>query len=67
MRICWTQRQNFFDMSKFEIKVFRDDGTPVTSLDAMPIQELKQIRFELLVAAGQIKQRIYDLTGEELF
>lgn len=54
-------------MSKFEIKVFRNDGTPVTSLDAMPIQELKQIRFELLVAAGRIKQRIYDSTGEELF
>lgn len=58
---------NCFDMSKFDIKVFRKDGTPVTSLDAMPIQELKQIRFELLVAAGHIKQRIYDLTGEELF
>ena len=54
-------------MSKFDIKVFRKDGTPVTSLDAMPIQELEQIRFELLVAAGHIKQRIYDITGEELF
>ena len=52
---------------KFEIKVFKIDGTPITSLDAMPIDELKQIRFELLVAAGHVKNRIYELTGEELF
>lgn len=52
---------------KFEIKVFKIDGTPIKSLDAMPIDELKQIRFELLVAAGQIKNRIYEQTGEELF
>ena len=52
---------------KFEIKVFKIDGTPITSLDAMPIDELKQIRFELLVAAGHIKQRIFDITGEKMF
>lgn len=41
------------------------DGRPV-SYEELSIKELKQLRFRLLVEAGKIKQRIFDLTGEEL-
>lgn len=41
------------------------DGRPV-ALEELDIKELKQLRFRLLVEAGKIKQRVFDLTGEEL-
>lgn len=41
------------------------DGKPV-ALEEMNVTELKQLRFRLLVEAGKIKNRIYELTGEEL-
>ena len=47
------------------IKTQLSDGRPVT-LEEMDVKELKQLRFRLLVEAGKIKQRIFDLTGEEL-
>lgn len=41
------------------------DGKPV-ALEEMNVKELKQLRFRLLAEAGKIKNRIYELTGEEL-
>lgn len=47
------------------IKFQYSDGKPV-KLEEMDAKELKQLRFRLLVEAGKIKQRVFDLTGEEL-
>ena len=41
------------------------DGRPV-AFEELDVKELKQLRFRLLVEAGKIKQRVFDLTGEEL-
>ena len=41
------------------------DGQPA-KLEEMDAKELKQLRFRLLAEAGKIKNRIFDLTGEEL-
>ena len=41
------------------------DGRPA-SLEELDVKELKQLRFRLLIEAGKIKQRVFDLTGEEL-
>ena len=41
------------------------DGRPV-ALEDLDAKELKQLRFRLLVEAGKIKQRVFNLTGEEL-
>ena len=41
------------------------DGRPA-AFEELDIKELKQLRFRLLVEAGKIKQRVFDLTGEEL-
>lgn len=41
------------------------DGTPV-AMEELTAKELKQLRFHLLAKAGKIKNRIFDLTGEEL-
>lgn len=41
------------------------DGRPA-ALEELDIKELKQLRFRLLVEAGKIKQRVFELTGEEL-
>ena len=43
----------------------RSDGRPI-SLEQLNAKELKQLRFRLLVEAGKIKQRVFDMTGEEL-
>lgn len=48
-----------------QINVQYSDGIPV-KLEEMDAKELKQLRFRLLVEAGKIKQRVFDLTGEEL-
>ena len=47
------------------IKFQYSDGKPAR-LEEMNAKELKQLRFRLLVEAGKIKQRVFDLTGEEL-
>lgn len=36
------------------------------AVEDLSVKQLKQLRFRLLVEAGKIKQRIFDLTGEEL-
>lgn len=48
-----------------QINVQYSDGEPA-KLEEMDAKELKQLRFRLLVEAGKIKQRVFDLTGEEL-
>lgn len=48
-----------------QINVHYSDGKPV-KLEEMDAKQLKQLRFRLLVEAGRIKQRVFDLTGEEL-
>ena len=35
-------------------------------LEELDVMQLKNVRFRLLVEAGKIKQRVFDLTGEEL-
>lgn len=58
---------NCFDMRHVIIsfKFQFSDGRPA-ALEELDIKELKQLRFRLLVEAGKIKQRVFDLTGEEL-
>ena len=41
------------------------DGRPA-AYEELNTKELKQLRFRLLVEAGKIKKRVFDLTGEEL-
>ena len=41
-----------------------DENGKFIPLDELEVTQLKQIRFRLLVEAGKIKQKIYDLTGE---
>ena len=48
-----------------QINVQYSDGKSA-KLEEMDVKELKQLRFRLLVEAGKIIQRIFDLTGEEL-
>ena len=58
---------NYFNM-RHVIILFKfqfSDGRPAT-LEELDVKELKQLRFRLLVEAGKIKQRVFDLTGEEL-
>lgn len=67
-RICRNgNTKNYFDMRHviIQINIQYSDGKPAT-LEEMDAKELKQLRFRLLVEAGKIKQRIFDLTGEEL-
>lgn len=47
------------------IKFQFSDGRPA-ALEELDVKELKQLRFRLLVEAGKIKNRIYELNGEEL-
>ena len=47
------------------IKFQYSNGEPA-KLEEMDAKELKQLRFRLLVEAGKINQRVFDLTGEEL-
>lgn len=58
---------NCFNMRHviIQINVQYSDGKPA-KLEEMDAKELKQLRFRLLVEAGKIKQRVFDLTGEEL-
>lgn len=57
---------NCFDMGKrvnISLKI-EDENGKFIPLDELEVTQLKQIRFRLLVEAGKIKQKIYDLTGE---
>lgn len=57
---------NCFDMGKrvyISLKI-EDENGKFIPLDELEVAQLKQIRFRLLVEAGKIKQKIYDLTGE---
>ena len=57
---------NCFGMGKrvnISLKI-EDENGKFIPLDELEVTQLKQIRFRLLVEAGKIKQKIYDLTGE---
>lgn len=44
----------------------QDENGRVIPLEELDVKQLKNVRFRLLVEAGKIKQRVFDLTGEEL-
>ena len=44
----------------------QDENGRYIPLEELDVQQLKNIRFRLLVEVGKIKQRVFDLTGEEL-
>lgn len=48
-----------------QINVKYSDGKPA-KLEEMDAKELKQLRFRLLVEAGKIKNRIFELTGKDV-
>ena len=48
-----------------QINVQYSDGKPA-KLEEMDAKELKQLRFRLLVEAGKIKNRIFELTGKDV-
>lgn len=62
--ICPRKKDNMRHVI-IQINVQYSDGQPA-KLEEMNTKELKQLRFRLLVEAGKIKQRVFDLTGEEL-
>lgn len=44
----------------------QDENGRYIPLEELDTKQLKNVRFRLLVEAGKIAQRIFDLTGEEL-
>ena len=44
----------------------QDENGRYIPLEELDVKQLKNVRFRLLVEAGKIKQRVFDLTGEEL-
>lgn len=44
----------------------QDENGRYIPLEELNVIQLKNVRFRLLVEAGKIKQRVFDLTGEEL-
>lgn len=44
----------------------QDENGRFIPLEELNVLQLKNVRFRLLVEAGKIKQRVFDLTGEEL-
>lgn len=44
----------------------QDENGRYIPLEELDVKQLKSLRFRLLVEAGKIKQRVFDLTGEGL-
>lgn len=42
----------------------QDENGNFIPYEELDVRQLKRVRFRLLVEAGKIKQKIYDLTGE---